>query len=65
MNWFKKTENIKPASHAFIFYFSALAVWSLYDLLTTGKTGFEQPIFLIGGIIFSWSKAAARRHSKE
>ncbi|MBV6713553.1 hypothetical protein KV564_07795 [Paenibacillus chitinolyticus] len=51
----------KSAKIAFIFYTTALLVWGLYNFFSTGKTGWEFTILLLGNAIFLWSRVVYRR----
>ncbi|MCY9589001.1 hypothetical protein PC41400_05940 [Paenibacillus chitinolyticus] len=51
----------KSAKIAFIFYTGALLAWGLYNFFSTGKTGGEFTILLVGNAIFLWSRVVYRR----
>ena len=47
---------LMSAKNAFIFYILALLIWSVYEFITTGDTGWQMTILLVGAAIFWWSK---------
>ena len=56
MKWFKKTENIKPASHAFIFYFSGSTVGRYMTLQPQAKPDLKKPILFWEVLFFPGQK---------
>ncbi|RLQ93862.1 hypothetical protein [Falsibacillus albus] len=61
----EKAHNDKSAKNAFLFYTAALLIWSMYDLFTKGKTGWEFTVLLIGNAIFFWTRVAYDRKTRE
>lgn len=57
-------QNEKSAKYAFMFYTTALLIWSLYDFFVKGETGWQFTILLIGNAIFLWSKVVYNRKMK-
>ena len=55
---------LMSAKNAFIFYVIALLIWSAYDLVTTGDTGWQMTILLVGAAIFWWSKVIFYRDTE-
>jgi hypothetical protein len=49
-------QNNKSAKNSYIFFTLALLVWSLINLFSKGKTGWEFTIFLVGNVVFFWSR---------
>ena len=54
----------KSAKNAYIFFTLALLVWSLFNLVTKGKTGWEFTFLLIGNTVFLWSKVFYKRKTQ-
>lgn len=52
----KKNQKDNSATYGFLFYSTALLVWSIYDFFINDKTGWQMPIALIGIGIYLWSK---------
>jgi len=44
----EQNHNLKVARNAFMFYTVALIIWAMYDLIITGKLGWQMTI-LLGG----------------
>ncbi|MDP7979654.1 hypothetical protein [Bacillus multifaciens] len=50
----------KASRYTCMFYSTCLLIWTFYDMITKGKTGWEFPIMATGSAIFfaicSWEK---------
>jgi uncharacterized membrane protein YgdD (TMEM256/DUF423 family) len=57
----EQLQNDKSAKNTYLFFSIALLIWSLINFFTTGKTGWEFTILLIGNAIFWGSKMFYRR----
>ncbi|WP_179281030.1 hypothetical protein [Paenibacillus sp. XY044] len=55
---------MKSAKNAYIFFTAALLVWSLVNLISTGKTGWEFSILLIGNAVFWWTRVIYKRKTE-
>ncbi|SMG23538.1 hypothetical protein [Paenibacillus aquistagni] len=57
----EKYQNEKSAKNAFMFYTTALLIWSLYDFFAKGEAGWQSTILLIGSAIFFWTRVVYNR----
>ncbi|GGA46523.1 hypothetical protein [Paenibacillus physcomitrellae] len=51
----------QSAKYGFIFYTVALLVWALYDWISTGDSGWQFSILLVGCAVYFWSRAIYNR----
>ncbi len=54
----------KASRYTFMFYSTCLLIWTFYDMITKGKTGWEFPIMATGSAIFFSICAREKRKLK-
>jgi hypothetical protein len=52
----EKYHSDQSAKYGFIFYTIALLVWSLFDFLVKGDSGWEMVVLLVGCAVYFWSR---------
>lgn len=60
----EKSHNLKAAKNAFLFYTAALVIWGIYDFITTGDSGWQVTILLIGTAVYWWSRVIFHRQTE-
>ena len=57
----EKYQNVQSAKYGFIFYTIALLIWSSYDFIIKGDSGWQMTILLIGCAVYFWSRVVYNR----